>query len=249
VAEGLAPIRARIGLIIPSSNRLTEPQFFGNAPEGVQPHVTRLRMTGAHHVPLLELLPRIAEAARALGDALCDVIVFHCTGSSMSAGREAERRVVETIQEATGRRAATTATGVLAAFEALGARRLVLVTPYVQASNDHEVAFLAEAGIEVLHDHAMDFPARGWQHDEAPPAFWVRATEEVADARADAYFLSCTAIHTIDAIEVLEARLQRPVITSNQATLWYCLRVCGLADVVPGFGRLAGLDLPAGVPA
>ena len=41
-----------IGLIIPSSNRLTEPQFHRYAPPGVGIHVTRLRMTGKWHKPL-----------------------------------------------------------------------------------------------------------------------------------------------------------------------------------------------------
>src|SRR5262245_8516690 len=114
----LEPVRARIGLIIPSSNRLTEPQFHRYAPAGVEPHVTRLRMTGEHHAPLPELLPRIAEAAGTLADAKCDVIVFHCTGSSMEAGLAAEREVIATIEHATGRRATTTASAILAAFGA-----------------------------------------------------------------------------------------------------------------------------------
>ena len=61
--RGLPPLRARVGLIIPSSNRLSEPQFQRYAPSGVQLHVTRLRMTGPHKAPLDELLPRIADAA------------------------------------------------------------------------------------------------------------------------------------------------------------------------------------------
>ncbi len=38
--------QARIGLIIPSGNRLTEPQFNQYAPPGTGIYVTRLRMTG-----------------------------------------------------------------------------------------------------------------------------------------------------------------------------------------------------------
>jgi maleate isomerase len=89
--ETLENVRARIGLIIPSSNRLTEPQMRRYAPPGVEIHVTRLRMTGATHVPLDQLMPRIVEATLALADARCDVIVFHCTASSMEAGLEGER--------------------------------------------------------------------------------------------------------------------------------------------------------------
>lgn len=78
--------QARIGLIIPSSNRLTEPQFHRYAPPGVGIHATRLRMTGKWHRPLKHLKEAIAEAAAALSDVRPDIIVFHCTASSMEDG-------------------------------------------------------------------------------------------------------------------------------------------------------------------
>jgi hypothetical protein len=60
--------QARIGLIIPSSNRLTEPQFNRYAPRGVDIHVTRLRMTGKYRKPLNELKRALVEASEALSD-------------------------------------------------------------------------------------------------------------------------------------------------------------------------------------
>jgi len=241
VAAAAVPIRARIGLIIPSGNRLTEPQFTDHAPSGVQIHVTRLRITGAYHRPLPEQLPRIVEAAQMLADAKCDVIVFHCTGSAMADGRAAEQRVVEAIQQATGRAATTTASALLEAFEALGVRRLVLVSPYDQATNDHETAFLVEAGIEVLHDRAMNLSSSEG-YDTAPPDYWCQVTREAADPRADAFFLSCTNIQSMAVIEELERELGRPVVTSNQATLWSCLQTLELPDDLPGLGQLARLQ-------
>ncbi|MEK7215417.1 MAG: hypothetical protein AAB289_07480, partial [Chloroflexota bacterium] len=149
------PIRARIGLIIPSSNRTTEPEFHRHCPPGVAPHVTRLRLTQPQMRPPLEMLPEIRDAAVMLADAKCDIIVFHCTGSSMESGIAAERRVVDAITETTGRPATSTAAALLEAFDALSARRLVLVSPYQQQVNDAEIAFLREAGIEVLRDRAL----------------------------------------------------------------------------------------------
>lgn len=241
-------IRARVGLIIPSSNRLTEPQFHRYAPSGVQYHVTRLRMTGPHHVPLPDLVPRIVEAAQMLGDAKCDLVVFHCTSSSMQAGLAAEQQVVEAIQRATGRPAITTASAAVEAFRALEARRLALVTPYPQEVNEREIAFLAEAGLEVIRDRALGLGGSD-AYFAAPPSLWAQVTREEADPRADAYFLSCTAIDTIDIIEELELILGRPVVTSNQAAIWCSLRTCGVEDRVPGLGRLLRLESPARAPA
>lgn len=242
----LAPERARIGLIIPSVNRLTEPQFSRYAPAGVYPHVTRLRMVGEHHVPLLDLAPRIAEAAGLLADAGCDIIAFHCTASSMEAGIAADREVVDTIRRVTGRPATSTGQAIVAALQALDIGRVVMLSPYDHDGHEHEIDFLTEAGLDVVRDRTMRLsgpPA----YAAAPPSFWLQAVIEEQDPRADAYFLGCTTIHSTEIIEEIEAELGKPAVTSNQATLWYCLRACGIADAVPGLGRLMQLDLPAAV--
>ena len=121
---------ARVGLIIPSSNRMVEQEMARFFPPGVTLHVARLRMTGPHHVPLDQLLPRIEEATRTLTDAKCDVVAFHCTATSMEEGMAGEERVLAAVTRAGAPRATTTATAIRRAFDALGARRIVLVTPY-----------------------------------------------------------------------------------------------------------------------
>ena len=55
---------------------------------------------------------------------------------------------------------------------------------------------------------------------------------------ADAYFISCAQVRAAEVIETLERDLQRPVVTSNQAAAWHCLRESGIRDKVAGFGTL-----------
>ena len=141
---------ARVGLIIPSSNRMAEQEMVPAFPAGVQAHVTRLRMTGAHHLTTERLLPRIEEAARALIDARCDVVAFHCTANSMEGGEDGERQILATLTRAGATRATTTITAIQRAFDALGARRVVLVTPYTARTTEHEAEFLRRAGYDVL---------------------------------------------------------------------------------------------------
>ena len=97
MAKSLLAMNSRIGFIIPSSNRLSEPQFHRYAPPGVEVHIARLRMTGKWHRPLAELNVAIAEAAAALSDVKPSIIVFHCTASSMEEGLAGEASVVQTI--------------------------------------------------------------------------------------------------------------------------------------------------------
>src|ERR1700749_2457687 len=73
---------ARIGLIIPASNRMVEQEMVRHLPPGVVMQVMRLRMTGEHRGTLEALLPQVRQAAGLLLDARCDVVAFHCTANS-----------------------------------------------------------------------------------------------------------------------------------------------------------------------
>src|SRR5665213_360198 len=131
---------ARVGFIIPSSNRMVEPQMQRFMPPGVVPHFTRIGMTGRHKAPLAELLPRILDAAVLLADSKCDVTVLQCTGTSMSGGVDEEKRIIREIEKATGRPAISAASSLTAAFTTLGARRLVFISETKQADHQHKLA-------------------------------------------------------------------------------------------------------------
>lgn len=227
----------RVGLIIPSSNRMVEQEMVRRFPPGVQPHVARLRMTGGYHVPLAQLLPRISEAAGTLADAKCDAIAFHCTATAMESGSAGETAILDALRAGAHDRVTTTAGAVRRALDALGARRLVLVTPYGDETTAHEVTFLHDAGYEVLRAVATD---RGGSdaYCSTPSSFWYDAVRAAAHAEADAYFLSCANIVCFDRIESLEHELGRPVVTSNQAVIWDALRIAGATEAPAGLGRL-----------
>lgn len=239
---GYEPIvpRARLGFIIPSSNRMVEPQMRRYAPEGVVPHITRLRMTGPHSIPLEDQLPRIVEAAETLNDSKCDVIVLQCTGTSMSGGVDMEQQVMRAMRQATGRPALTTASALNAAFEALGARRLVFVSETKQPGHDKKLRYLGEAGYEILTDRAACLEGTD-EYCTTPPQFWIDIARDCRNDDADAYFISCANIHATYVIEEIEAELGKPVVTSNQAALWCALRTAGIDEDVPGLGRLLGM--------
>ena len=236
---------ARIGLIIPSSNRLTEPQLRHFAPPELGIHVTRLQMTGKWNRPLSQLTEDIERAASALADAKVDIIVFHCTGHAMEAGPEADARTRERIARATGIEAMSTASAIGEAIAALGVKRLILMTPYEQDVNDHEIDYLRQIGVTVVHDVALALPGSD-NYLAQPPERWVQLAAEHARADADGYFLSCTNTTQIEAIAPIERRLGKPVVNSNQAVLWACLKrlrhKLGAVQPAPGLGRLVDGD-------
>ena len=61
--------KARVGLIIPSVNTFSEPQFNRFAPEGLGIHIARARVAGEWKRPLPELKDEIATASKQIGRA------------------------------------------------------------------------------------------------------------------------------------------------------------------------------------
>jgi maleate isomerase len=228
---------ARIGLIIPSSNRMVEEEMVRHLPPGVVAHVMRLRMTGAHRMPIERLIPSVEQAAGVLTDARCEVIAFHCTSNSTSEGAAGEAKLLGALRHAGAPQATTTASAIRHAFDVLGARRIVLLTPYSEHTTEEEVGFLREAGYDV--PHARGFALAGSdEYCMTPPQFWRDRAIEAARPDADAYFLSCANISVFPVIEEIEQTLGRPVVTSNQAVIWQALWLLGIADRRNCRGRL-----------
>ncbi|HXP92175.1 MAG TPA: hypothetical protein VN905_01775 [Candidatus Binatia bacterium] len=214
----------RVGLIIPSSNRMVEQEMVRWYPVGVQAHVARLRMTGAHRRPLVDLLPRVREAAGTLDDASCAVVAFHCTANSTDEGLAGEQRILDALREATRAEVTTTATAIRHALDAHSARRIVLITPYTAEATAHETEYLQAAGYEVVAQVAKDLGGSDG-YCTATPEFWFETALAAKRADADVYFLSCANIACIGIVDRLEAALQRPVITSNLAVIRETVRL------------------------
>jgi maleate isomerase len=232
--------KARIGLIIPSSNRMTEPQFHRYAPAGVAIHIARAQMTGRHKKPIAQLLDDVGRAASSLGDARCNPVVFHCTGTAMAEGTEGEAALVRRVAQESGAASFSTAQAIVEALRALGMRRVVLFSPYPQAVNDHEREFLAEHGIEVVRDVALNVGSSD-EYIRVPVTRWIELAHEHARVEADGFFLSCTNTTQIEAIDTIERETGKPAINSNQATLWAALKRMpsfGGVPPIPGLGRL-----------
>src|SRR5437764_1319524 len=125
-------------------NSMTEPQFNHFAPPGVGVHVARARVAGNWKRPLPEMAEEIAACARLLSDVAPDLIVFHCTDTSMSQGPQGEGRILDIVREASGIEAVATSRLVLEALQALGLRNLVLLSPY--KSNQAVIGYLQQPG-------------------------------------------------------------------------------------------------------
>ena len=91
--------------------------------------------------------------------------MFHCTDTSMTQGPQGEGRILDIVKEATGIDAMATSRLVLEALQALGMKKVVLLTPY--KSNKNVIDYLTAAGVTVLRDVAMKLEAEGFRQRHA----------------------------------------------------------------------------------
>lgn len=217
----------RIGVIVPPGNVAVEREFPLHVPTGVVFNHNRLGRPDNQQTKesILAMNATLAQTARDVSQAHPEIIVYACTGGSFLEGLGREAAPAEEIERATGIRGISTSVAVVAALRAFGAKRVFLVGPYPHDIMRHEVRFLEYHGFAVPHpyvtfDCLTSEANRALTSDEI--AARVREHRHQI-ATCDAVFVSCTNILVMDQIETLERALVKPVVTSNQATLWQTL--------------------------
>ena len=233
--------RAKIGVIVPPANTANEAEWARMTPPGVTIHTARmpLHLDTASEAGKAALHADLARYAGDLALASVDLIAYGCTAGSLVNPAES---LAGFMTERTGRPAVTTAQAIVEALRALGTTKIALGTPYDAALNAHEVRFLADHGIAVIHEEGFGYGAGGPQEHRniariRPEEVYALA-KRVDRPEAEAILLSCTDLATLDVIERLEAETGKPAVSSNTATFWFALRRAGIGDRLDGFGRL-----------
>jgi maleate isomerase len=228
---------ARLGVLVPSGNSVAETELRAMLPDDVTMLTTRLALRGSSEPELLAMLTDLDNAAVLLEHAEPDAIAFHCTAVSTFAPHLAGE-IRGRITAATGRPAIATADAILAAFQVLEVRRVLLVTPYIQPVHQREIDFLTAHGLRVTGGSCLGVDTNTEMARIAPADIAAQAHAAASSGPADACFVSCTAIRSAGLIADLEASLGMPVITSNQVLAWHALHRLGVKRIVSGFGRL-----------
>jgi arylmalonate decarboxylase len=231
--------RAKIGIITPGVNTALEPELYAMAPKGVSFHANKLLLTGKATQESYDQMDRdTARAAIELETAEVDVVAWACTSGSVLMPPSA---IEEKISSITGCPAFCTITAVLAAFKALGVKRIALGTPYVSFINEVEIEFLEKAGFEVVSMYGLELGVTQEERrgiGRVPPQSMHRFARHLDNNRAEAIFISCANVAAVHEIQQIERERGKPMITSNLATFWYALRTVGINDKIEGFGRL-----------
>ena len=234
--------RARLGVLLPSGNLSLETEFNLMTPEGVSCHYHRFSFRGGNtNEEVVKGLRKaeefIADASEIITHVRPTVVAMAGTGVSFIDGCGYDQMLIKKMMERNGNLpTTTTSTSIMEALRKLGVKKLSMAMPYIEEVSRAAIKFVEDSGVKVLNAKWLN--KSGAAISEVSTETLYHLAREVDHSESEAVLISCVGLHTIEIIEKLENDLQKPVITSNQATLWNMLRLANINDRIQGFGQL-----------
>lgn len=235
--------RARIGVFVPFTNTNLEPDMMMLRPDGVSLHFARLGGYDEDQIPDEDQMAGLGasdmtEPLHLLQGAKPDVILYGCTSATLAHGPAFDRQLAKQIAATSGAHTVTAAGALVHALKTLNITHIGFASPYVASLNDEAIAFLAREGIDTVSRADVDGTlSNSGQGALTPDQVFDLGLRADSDA-AKAVVLSCTDMRSVEVIDRLEQRLNKPVITSNQAMMVQAMHLADLNDPPKGFGTL-----------
>ncbi len=240
----------RIGQIVPSSNTTMETEiprilqeYEKHHDERFTFHSSRMRMKSVNKEELAAMDKDSDRCALELSDARVDVMGYACLVAIMSMGigyhRVSEARLTNVVRENGSDASVVTSAGALVeALHAIGAKRVSILTPYMQPLTNLVIEYIEAEGIEVVDSISLEISDNlevGLQDSKAP----IHITEKLNTKDIDAVVASaCVQMPSLDSIQTIEDRIHKPVVSAAVATAYTMLKKLDLPTYVPGFGSL-----------
>jgi maleate isomerase len=206
-------------------------------------HGSRAALHDVTEDSLNQMLGEGERCARELSDARLDALVYACLIAVMARGagahEEVESRLAAVAAENCGPMPVLSSAGALVrTLRSLGARRVAIVTPYLEALTQLVIGYLDAYGIEVVEAISLkvsDNVAVG----RLDPAQLPAIARQLDTAGADAVIISaCVQMPSLPVIAEVERELGIPVLSTATATVFDLLRTLELEPRVADAGAL-----------
>jgi maleate isomerase len=236
--------RAKIGIVVPSTNTTMEPELHAMAPAGVTIHTARIYLPQSSIRSPEETQNAVAAFQAALETAIRDVttaevdhLLIGVSALSFMGGVSGSRRFDETLERITQVPVTTAAVAAAAALRLYGVKRLGILSPHPAMLDEHYVRFFEESGYEVAEFHRIDCPTT-LAIAMVSEATIREALRGLCDAGAEAIVQVGTDLVMTRLADEAERWLGRPILGVNAAMLWHALRARGISDRLFDLGSI-----------
>ena len=228
----------RIGLIALASDFMIEKDFINVIKDkNIDFFVNRIECYNPlTRENLIKMSEKVTEVTKdILPDEKIDCVVYACTSGTIAAGYNSiEKKVKIAKPEA---KVTTPSTAAIKALKKLKIQKLSIFTPYSKRLNDEVVEYFKKENFEVTSNSYFDIES-DIDIGKVDQNYLYEVLSKIDLNDADALFVSCTALPVLQIIEKLEKKLNKPVLSSNQALIWDTLENIGKKVSVSGFGKL-----------
>ena len=185
---------------------------------------------------LIKMSEKVTEVTNdILPDQEIDCIVYACTSGTIAAGYDSiEKKVRLAKPEA---KVTTPSTAAIKALKKFDIKKLCIFTPYSKKLNDEVVEYFKNQGFDVTSNSYFDIQS-DYDIGKVDQNYLYNVLSEINLKDADALFVSCTALPVLPIIDKLEKKLNKVVLSSNQALIWDTLERIGKNESIEGFGKL-----------
>lgn len=233
----------RIGVLVPFTNTNLEPDMMRMCPLGASVHFTRIGGYAMDEIPASSQMREmgeadISEALHLIAGVRPDVVLYGCTSATLTHGLGFDRDLTRKIKETTGAKAITAAGALISALHEMGAKKVGFASPYVGEVNAQAIRFLTDAGIETVKCADVGKRLSNFEQGALTPDDVFDLAVQADHEKADAIVMACTDLRAVELIGRVEAKLDKPVITVNQAMMFAVLKDFSLSHTASAFGSL-----------
>lgn len=224
----------KFGYVVPSWNTVNEYETIRMLPSGVSAHYSRIAHTEDSPASAEYMLKEFPSQLNLLLHANVNAICFACTGATFYNGREKDIEYLESMTDLANRPVISMAGALVDAAKHMNLSRIAVGAPYEEWLLKLLVHYLEESGFEITNAVGLGEQANVQHSPKAAVELAMRAWS----SNADGLILSCANFRTLEVIDEIERRLNKPLITSNQASLWSLLSKTNWRGSIAGAGKL-----------
>jgi len=237
--------KAKVGLIVPSTNTVVEHDVWSIRPPGVTFHAGRFMVespdlsTNEKFLHFLDLIrDTIPGSVEDVMTAKPDYIMMGMSAETFWGGKEGNEDFIARIDAITGGLGITTGASALDnALGKLGVNRIACITPYQTVGDEQVELYFTEMGYDVKRVLGLKCDTATSIAD-VTPAEVVAAINELNGPDVDAIVQCGTNLSMVGVADAAEQMLGKPVLAINAVCVWDTLRNLDIDDQFVGFGSM-----------